>query len=229
MTIVDFQGNKAKLADKIDKLQIESDNRFAGIAMTGKRAIFLVDMSGSMERTEENTLATNKWPTVRDTVCKVMRTLPNLEKFQVILFSGKVRYLFNDGAWIDYEKEKSIERVKTAITNVKPAEDTNMYAGLEEAFKYRDKGLDTIYFFSDGLPTSGPGLTAAQERRLSTKANAPRFLLVTFAEHSSTWNAADRTKPKVKINSIGFFYESPDVGAFLSGAFRAKTKAASWA
>jgi len=52
---------------------------------------------------------------------------------------------------------------------VKPAEDTNLYAGLEEAFKYRDKGLDTIYFFSDGLPTSGPGLTAAQERTLTNE------------------------------------------------------------
>jgi hypothetical protein len=29
------------------------------------------------------------------------------------------------------------------------------------------------------------------------------------------WNAAQVGRPKVRINTIGFFYESPDVGAFL--------------
>ena len=140
VTIVDLQGTKAKLADKVNKLQVESENKFAGIAMTGKRVVFLVDMSGSMERTEENVMAPDKWPTVRDTVCKVMRTLPDLEKFQVILFSGKVRYLLEAGDWIPYEKEKSIDRVYKAMSAVKPAEDTNLYAGLEEAFKYRGQG-----------------------------------------------------------------------------------------
>jgi len=216
ITIIDLQGTKAKLADKVDKLQIESDNRFAGIAMTGKNVVFLVDMSGSMDRLEESVLAPTKWATVRDTVCKVMRTLPNLEKFQVILFSGKVRYILEEGVWIVYEKEKSIERVQRAMTSVKPAEDTNMYVGLEEAFKYRTKGLDTIYFFSDGLPTSGPGLTPAQERTITNESERTTIL----AKHvrrtlQTTWNAGDRIKPKVKINSIGFFYESPDVGAFL--------------
>jgi len=215
VTIVDLQGTKAKLADKVDKLQVESENKFAGIAMTGKNVVFLVDMSGSMVLVDENTPAPDKWGTVRDTVCKVMRTIPNLEKFQVIMFSGKVRYLLEAGDWIPYEKEKSIDRVHKAITAVKPAEDTNLYAGLEEAFKYRDKGLDTVYFFSDGLPTSGPGLNATQERTLSETDRSTvlsRHIRRTLA---STWNRAEVGKPKVRINSIGFFYESPDVGAFL--------------
>ena len=29
------------------------------------------------------------------------------------------------------------------------------------------------------------------------------------------WNAPLVGRPKVRINTIGFFYESPDVGAFL--------------
>jgi len=216
VTIVDLQGTKAKLADKFDKLQVESENKFAGIAMTGKNVVFLVDMSGSMERIEEQVPDPNKWPTVRDTVCKVMRTIPNLEKFQVILFSGKVRYLIEAGDWIIYEKEKSIDRVHKALTAIKPAEDTNLYSGLEEAFKYRDKGMDTIYFFSDGLPTSGPGLSATQERSLTNESERSTIL----ARHirrtlASTWNRVEAGKPKVRINSIGFFYESPDVGAFL--------------
>ncbi|HEX3147601.1 MAG TPA: VWA domain-containing protein [Gemmataceae bacterium] len=216
VTIVDLQGTKARLADKINKLQIESDNKFAGIAMTGKNVVFLVDMSGSMERTEENVLAPDKWPGVRDALCKVMRSIPDLEKFQVILFSGKVRYLLESGDWLTYEKEKSIERVHKALSEVKPAEDTNLYAGLEEAFRYRSKGLDTVYFFSDGLPTSGPGMTAVQEKTLTNEtersAILSRHIRRTLA---TTWNRVEAGRPKVRINSIGFFYESPDVGAFL--------------
>ena len=37
---------------------------------------------------------------------------------------------------------------------------TNMYDAFEEAFRYRKMGLDTIYLFSDGLPTVGDGLPA---------------------------------------------------------------------
>jgi predicted nucleic acid-binding Zn-ribbon protein len=215
VTIVDLQGTKAKLADKLNKIQIESENKFAGIAMTGKNVVFLVDMSGSMDRTEETVMAPDKWPTVRDTVCRVMRSIPDLEKFQVILFSGRARYLLEAGDWMPYEKEKSIDRVHKAMTAVKPAEDTNLYAGLEEAFKYRAKGMDTIYFFSDGLPTSGPGLTAAQERSLASEtersAILSRHIRRTLA---TTWNRPEGGK-RVRINSVGFFYESPDVGAFL--------------
>ncbi len=216
VTIIDLQGTKAKLADKVDKLQIESENRFAGIATTGKNVVFLVDMSGSMERVDENTEDRMKWPTVCETVCKVMRTLPDLQKFQVILFSGKVRYLLEAGDWIRYEKEKSIERVRKSLLAVKPAEDTNLYAGLEEAFKYRPRGLDTVYFFSDGLPTSGPGLTPAQDRALTNETDRSAVLSRHIRRMlNTTWNRPDESRKKVRINSIGFFYESPDVGAFL--------------
>ncbi|HJZ94099.1 MAG TPA: VWA domain-containing protein, partial [Gemmataceae bacterium] len=138
VTIVDLQGTKAKLADKVNKLQIETENKFAGIAMTGKNVVFLIDMSGSMERVDENTTAPDKWPGVRDTVCKVMRSLPDLEKFQMIVFSSKAQHLFETMDWIPYEKDKSIDRVHKAITAIKPTGDTNLYSGLEEAFKYRD-------------------------------------------------------------------------------------------
>ena len=29
------------------------------------------------------------------------------------------------------------------------------------------------------------------------------------------WNRPSRTQPQVRINAVGFFYESPDLGAFL--------------
>jgi hypothetical protein len=217
VTIVDLQGTKAKLADKINKMQIESEQRFAGIAMTGTNVVFLVDMSGSMDRTDENTIDPNKWPIVRDTLIKAMRSIPNLTQFQVMVFSSKYSYLIgSEGDWLKYEGEKSIDQVRKAMTAVKPVGDTNLFAAFAEAFKFRGKGLDTIYLLSDGLPTSGPGLTDIEERTLTSEtargAILARYLRKTLAV---VWNAPSEKRPRVRINSIGFFYESPDVGAFL--------------
>jgi predicted nucleic acid-binding Zn-ribbon protein len=217
-TIIDLQGDKKKLADQIDKIQRDVENRFAGIAMTGKRVVFLVDMSGSMEKTDERTVAPHKWPTVAETVAKVMRTIPTLEKYQVILFSRSARWMIGNGEWQTYEGEPSAAAVKDAILKVKPEGDTNLHAAFDLAFSLRPKGLDTIYLFSDGLPTSGPGLTPAQER-----ANPPlketelgeilaRFLRTKL---QNDWNRRLVGSERVRIHAVGFFYESPDLGSFL--------------
>lgn len=214
--IVDLQGTRAKLADKVNQLQIEADQRFAGIAMTGRNVVFLVDMSGSMDRTDENTVDATKWPTVRETLLKVMRSLPNLEQYQVILFSSKFSYLMhNEGEWLRYEKEKSLERVRRAMTATTPEGDTNLYAAFEETFKLRGKGLDTIYLFSDGLPTSGPGLTPNEERTLTESGRGMILAKNLRRSIKYEWNSPNARGQRVKINSVGFFYESPDVGAFL--------------
>lgn len=217
VTIVDLQGTKAKLADKINKIEIDSEQRFAGIAMTGTNVLFLVDMSGSMDRTDELTPNPLKWPTVRETLVKVMRSIPDLNQYQVIVFSSKYSYLMgSDGQWLKYEKEKSIEQVRKAMAATKPAGDTNLYAAFEETFRFRAKGLDTVYLFSDGLPTSGPGLTPTEDRTLTSETERG----VVLARHlrrtiRSVWNTPINNRSRVRINSIGFFYESPDVGAFL--------------
>jgi hypothetical protein len=211
--IIDLQGDKKKLADKVDQLRIESENKFAGIAMTGKRVVFLVDISGSMKLLDERTPDPNKWPIVIETIGKVMRTIPDLEKFQVVVFSRESRYLFGRGEWQDYKGEASLKRVSDALKTTEPGGDTNLYNGFDLAFRLRSEGLDTIYLFSDGLPTSGPGLTPPQEQSLN--ANQQIELL---SKHLRTtlksWNTL-RDSKRVKINSVGFFYESPEVGAFL--------------
>ncbi len=55
-----------------------AENRFAGITLTGRRVIFLVDMSGSMDRVDEATFDPDKWPIVCETVASIMRSLPDL-------------------------------------------------------------------------------------------------------------------------------------------------------
>jgi predicted nucleic acid-binding Zn-ribbon protein len=214
--IIDLQGTKAKLADKVNRLQIETENKFAGIALTGKRVVFLVDMSGSMDRTDIDTVAPEKWPLVRETLLKVMRSLPDLEKFQVILFSNRLTYLIGKpGQWLDYNKEASIEEVRKAMATTRPSGDTNMYIAFEEIFHYREKGLDTVYLFSDGLPNSGPGLTTAQENTLKEVERSELLSKHIRRLLNTNWNKPDPRLARVRINSVGFFYEEPNVGAFL--------------
>ena len=211
--IVDLQGDKAKLADKFDQLRVESENKFAGIAMTGKRVVFLVDASGSMRLIDDKTPAPDKWKTVTSTIAKVMRTIPDLEKFQVVVFAHDARYLF-PGGWQDYQGAASVGRLESALGAVVPDGDTNLYEALDLAFRLRSDGLDTVYLFSDGLPTSGPGLTPSQATTLSTPEKSNQLARHIRQTLATNWNRPT-ADGRVKVNSIGFFYESPDVGAFL--------------
>lgn len=213
-TIIDLQGQKAKLADKYDKLQRDTDTRFAGIAMTGKRVVFAVDISGSMKLVDDKTPAPDKWPGVVETVAKVMRSLPDLEKFQVVIFSRKAEYLLGAGGWQDYRGEVSIKQVTDALKRTDPNGDTNLYDAFDLAFRLRATGLDTVYLFSDGLPTSGPGLTTEQERTLRDSERSEKLSRHLRLMLAQAWNRGQPGQ-RVRVNAIGFFFESPEVGAFL--------------
>jgi hypothetical protein len=213
----DLQTERKTLSEELGKIRVAADNRFAGIQLTGRRVVFLVDMSGSMKMTDANTHAPEKWPLVAATVVKVMKSLPDLEKFQVIVFSEAASFPIGSGAdWIDYDAAASPEQVKKVLTQIEPKGNTNMYAPFEQAFRFRPRGLDTIYLFSDGLPNIGPGLSPVdQSRNLSETELGDilgKYIRKTLREQ---WNRPASGWAKVRINSVGFFYESPDVGAFL--------------
>src|SRR5437764_14443000 len=98
---------KRKLKDEATRIRVAAEQRFAGIELRGKRVMFLVDMSGSMDLVDEKTPAPTKWGDVRHAVARVMRSLPDLEKFQVLIFAEDVQYLLGkDGEWIEYDARK---------------------------------------------------------------------------------------------------------------------------
>jgi predicted nucleic acid-binding Zn-ribbon protein len=214
-SIAGLQRDKKALAGQVTRAREEAERRFAGIALTGKRVIFLVDMSGSMELVDDKTAAPEKWKGVRETLAKVMRSLPDLEKFQVILFSDKVTYLLGSSdLWLDYNPRTSVDRVTRALAAIKPTGGTDMHAGFQAAFRFRQAGLDTIYVLSDGLPNMGAGLTAEDARRLNDSQQAEILSKYIRNKLKTEWNRS-RSGQRVRINTIGFFFESPDVGAFL--------------
>lgn len=206
---------KKDLVTRLARAQMAVENRFEGITLTGKRVVFLVDMSGSMELVDANTSAPNKWNAVRDTLTKLYRSLPDLEKYQVILFSDQVLYpLGNEGQWLNPEP-RSAERIQLAMNATRPKGNTNMYIAMDAAFRYRAAGLDTIYLLSDGLPNIGEGLSQDQAARMTETQRSEALSRVIRNALRTNWNAAQSGRPRVRINSVGFFYESPEVGAFL--------------
>jgi hypothetical protein len=154
-----------------------------------------------------------------------MRSLPELEKFQVVTFAEEVKYpLGNAGKWIDYDPKKSPEQVLRALRDPKITEvkgGTNLFISLEQAFSFRDQGLDTVYLFSDGIPNEGPGVSPAQLKLLQeTKQEVElgrRLGEHIFKTLRTKWNPPrdGKANTPVRINTIGFFYDSPDCGSFL--------------
>jgi hypothetical protein len=203
----------ATLQGEVGKARAVAESRFAGITLTGRRVIFLVDMSGSMELVDENTPSPEKWLEVRNTVLQLMRSLGNLEKFQVITFSSKIGFpLGKEGEWLDAKVPPA--EVGKVLTAIKPKGGTNMHLALEAAFRYRTQGLDTVYLLSDGLPNLGPGLDRPS-RELSEVERGTilgKFVRKVLREN---WNRPLPGQARVRINTVGFFYESPDLGAFL--------------
>jgi hypothetical protein len=214
-SIAALEEEKKGLIATAERVRAAADNRFAGLQLTGRRVVFLVDMSGSMEYVDEKTEAPEKWSGVRETLSKVMRSLPNLEKYQVILFSDKVSFLFAaEEGWLTYDGT-SADRVTAALKAIKPKGGTDMYAAFDAAFRLRGQGLDTIYLLSDGLPNMGEGLTEEQAKRLKETDQAEILGKYVRRKLQHDWNREIRGQGRVRINAIGFFYESPDVGAFL--------------
>jgi hypothetical protein len=211
-----LEEEKKALRAEASRYRQSADNRFAGIQLTGKRVVFLVDMSGSMELVDENTPAPQKWQEVRQTLVKVMRSLPDLEKFQVVIFSEKATFLIGgEDRWIDYDAKTTPDQILTALAAVKPKGGTNMYSAFDVAFSFRARGLDTIYLFSDGLPNLGEGITAEQARTLKEVDQSEILGKYIRKKLRSDWNAPGERGARVRINAVGFFFESPDVGAFL--------------
>jgi len=210
-----LKDEKLTLAEQVRLIRAAAERRFAGITLTGKNVLFLVDMSGSMDLTDENTPDPDKWPLVCETVARIMDSLADLRKYQVILFSDRVRYPFgSDGYWLRFNPETSAKTVLRGLKAIKPNGETNMAAVFDEAFRFRDSGLDTIYVLSDGLPNSGPGLPFAGQN-LSERQKTEILSKYVRNRLKYVLNQPAANQARVRINTIGFFFESPEVGAFL--------------
>ncbi|MCY2937010.1 MAG: VWA domain-containing protein [Planctomycetota bacterium] len=214
--VAETDAEKNRLTIDLSRLKSRIDARFEGIELTGKRVVFAVDMSGSMVLLDSVTPAGGKWAEVGRVLGRLMDSLPELESYQVLVFAENARWLFGEDTWRKFQAGKSSAEVVTALSALQPKGGTNLHTAMEQTFTLRSAGLDSVYLLSDGLPNQGPGLDANQERTLT---EGPRGELLgrrVRQQLTESWNApvAGGERP-VRIHTIGFFYESPDLGAFL--------------
>jgi hypothetical protein len=214
-TLGGLKRDNDKLAAQVKVARQELENRFAGIALTGRKVVFLVDMSGSMEMVDDKTPAPDKWPLVCEILGRILASLTDVTHFQVILFSDKVSYpLGEKGRWLKYDPKASVRTTVETLKKIKPKGETNMSAAFAEAFRFRSSGLDTVYILSDGLPNAGDGLPESA-KKLKWREQTPYYSRYVRNALKTAWNRPAADGSRVRINAVGFFYESPEVGSFL--------------
>ena len=129
---------------------------YHGLEMKSQSVVFCLDMSASMEWN-------NRIGDARQELIRLLDTLDEEVKFNIIVFSGRVR------AWNSYGVQpgttKNINSAKRFVRNSRIAMDgTNTVEALMAALA--DDIVESIYFLSDGHPTVG--FTTNSERILKT-------------------------------------------------------------
>lgn len=134
--------------------QTTKSAQFFGIRIVSQRAIFILDVSGSMSETLRSETA-GKQGTPRIDVAKteLARCIDALEPeslFNILVFSSDV------DAWLDGVAQSSGSdraQAKEFIAALGAGGGTNLYDALRAAFT--DPDVDTIFVLSDGEPSVG--------------------------------------------------------------------------
>ena len=136
---------------------------FYGIETRSDRMLFVLDFSGSMTFPgSESDKERKKIDILYEEIKRTILGLPDGAKFNLVGFSSDVRVWKKGGAVRDGKTSK--EAIEW-IDRQKVVGSTNIYDALETAFKMMGVGAsadkayapayDTIFFMTDGVPTSG--------------------------------------------------------------------------
>jgi len=130
------------------------------------RVLFVVDTSGSMAWPDYRN---NRIETATKELFKVLRSLSERTYFNVMTFAGHVD-IWQRGGEVLATKENVASAIDWAKSRLLPRGGTNTYEALTVAFE-KNPRVDTIYFLSDGIPSTGklevPEEILAHVRRLN--------------------------------------------------------------
>jgi len=142
---------------------------FYGIETRSERLLFILDFSGSMDfagsETDRNR---KKIDILREEMKKTVTGLPDGARFNIIGFAADVR-VWRKGPAV---RDAKIAKEALEWVDKQPvAGSTNIYDAMEQAFKLmgvgagKDKSYepvyDTVFFMTDGKPTSGKATDTA--------------------------------------------------------------------
>ncbi|MCY1081547.1 DUF4476 domain-containing protein [Archangium lansingense] len=153
--------------------------------LRSKRAIFVVDISGSMEArftTNRGESITRLQFVQRELQSVLKEQLPDDAKFNLVVFSTRVQ------TWkprLVAATPRSVQEAVQYVGALQQGGGTNIHGALEKAFA--DSEVDAVYFLTDGMPTDG-----------KKKAHAE------ILEDVAAWNA----QRKVVVNTVAFLMGS---------------------
>lgn len=151
--------------------------------ITSERVQFVIDVLGSMatkgkvasgKKTESREEVLSRLEYVKRELCAAIDVqLAKATRFDVIAFSDEV---IRFKPHLVDATDANRAAAKAWIEALEPHGETNAYGALEAAFA--DKSVDTIYFLSDGSPTSGEVVKPDWIRGRVRDWNAPRHLRI---------------------------------------------------
>jgi len=117
------------------------------------RVLFIIDVSGSMDWPENRQGSPNRMDVAKRELIKVIKALDEKTLFNVATFAGHVSTWKKDGEVpaTEANKKGALAWIEGALL---PRGPTNTYGALTEGLD-RNPLIDTIYFLSDGIPSTG--------------------------------------------------------------------------
>ncbi|MAB88676.1 MAG: hypothetical protein CMJ90_04365 [Planctomycetes bacterium] len=152
-------------ADKLEEVRPKPDAyskpkpkpaEYFDIPVLSDRMLFVLDVSGSMDYSVG---ATSKTPTrmahAKLELIRVVQALDERSRFNIVFFDQKIR-VWTSGLAPATERNKQL--AIRSVQELVPRGGTDSYGALELAFK-GFRGIDTVYFLSDGVPSVGKSIS----------------------------------------------------------------------
>ena len=135
----EFQGGERISVGTYYKFKIFSD-----------RVLFIIDVSGSMQWPDSHP---NRIEVAKRELVKAIKSLNEKTLFNMATFAGHVASWKSDGEVpaTEANKKKALAWIDRALL---PRGATNTYAALMEGLEKNQK-IDTVFFLSDGIPSTG--------------------------------------------------------------------------
>ncbi len=194
------QLQQAKESQQLRDISGEGQRQYvAGFRITGKRVLFLLDRSASMQDEKIATIIYNqflpnetqrqssKWLWARSILEWMLAALPKDAQYQVWGFSKKYSPVISSRSWMNASNEEDMRKVIEAVGRWVPKDGTRLDKMLNKVKNMRP-APDTVYIITDGLPTQGSSWfkksKVSPEKRkeffleATTKIMFPRFNVV---------------------------------------------------
>ncbi|MHC4940664.1 MAG: HEAT repeat domain-containing protein [Planctomycetota bacterium] len=185
---------------KLAKGERVSVSTYYNFKIFSDRVLFVIDTSGSMKWLES---PPQRIDVAREQLFKAIKSLNEKTLFNVMTFASDI-HTWKRGEVLA-TKENIAESLKWLETRLLPRGGTNTHGALMRALSDNPK-IDTVYFLSDGLPSSGE--MEIQEEIIVALRDANRFRKVVF-------NTIALVFGKSKIEKAWKYEDPEEMGAFM--------------